>query len=162
MRSSVAPVAGATDAQDLQPIRLYLEEMVLVASVSPGDERMTDILQAGGDLPVLPGGAESWDADAWLRVPIDELQLIVPPRRISAPDKRVERQNHPVRFKVGTWLVEGTAHLKPGAEQDAVLLSTQPFLPLTDVTLSAIDVADSAERHEVVIVNLRHAEVLLD
>lgn len=136
--------------------------MVLVASVNPGDERMTDILQAGGDLPVLPGGAESWDPDAWLRVPIDELQLIIPPRHISAPDKRAERQHHPVRFKVGSWLVEGTAHLKPGGEQDAVLLSTQPFLPLTDVTLSAIDVADSAERHEVVIVNLRYAEPLLD
>lgn len=162
MRSSVAPVADATDAQDLQPIRLYLEEMVLVASVSPGDERMTDILQAGGELPVLPDGAPSWNPDAWIKVPIDDLQLVVPPRHTSSPEKRVERQHHIVRFKVGSWLVEGTAHLKPGGEQDAVLLSTQPFLPLTNVTLWPPDVGDSAEQHEVVIVNLRHAEVLLD
>lgn len=162
MRSSVAPVAGATDAQDLQPIRLYLEEMVLVASVSPGDERMTDILQAGGELPVLPAGAEAWNPEAWLAVPIDDLQLVVPPRHVSPAEKRVERQHHIVRFKVGSWLVEGTAHLRPGAEQDAVLLSTQPFLPLTDATLSSADPTDGYERHEVLIVNLRHAEVLLD
>lgn len=162
VRTSVAPVADAANAPDLQPIRLYLQEMVLVASVSPGDERMTDILQAGGDLPILPGGAEARDPDAWLKIPIDDVLLVVPPRHVSAPEKRVQRQHHEVRFKVGSWVVEGTAHLKPGAELDAMLLSTQPFLPLTDVTIWAPDVAGSEERHEVAIVNLRQAEALFD
>ena len=133
MRTSVAPVEGAADAQDLQPIRLYLAEMVLVASVSPGEERMTDILNHGGELRVLPAGAEPRAPDSWMIVPIDELELVVPPRHVSPPHKRIERDRHEVHLKVGDWDLTGTATMKPGAEQDAVMLSIQPFLP-TDFT----------------------------
>ncbi|HJT63240.1 MAG TPA: hypothetical protein VJ839_00525 [Candidatus Limnocylindria bacterium] len=161
MRTSMAPVADAADAQDLQPIRLYLAEMVLVASVSPGEERMTDILNHGGELRVLPAGAQAWDPDNWVNVQIDEAQLIVPPRHVSPSHKRQQRYRHPVRLRVGDWDVQGTAHLKPGAEQDAVLLSVQPFLPLTDVTMASTE-HPWPETYEVVIVNLRHAEFVVD
>ncbi len=161
MRTSMAPVADAAEAQDLQPIRLYLAEMVLVASVSPGEERMTDILNHGGELRVLPAGAQPWDPDSWLYVRIDEAQLIVPPRHVSPQHKRQERYRHPVHLRVGEWDVQGTAHLKPGAEQDPVLLSTHPFLPLTDVTMASTD-HPWPETYEVVIVNLRHAEFVDD
>jgi hypothetical protein len=57
--------------------------------------------------------------------------------------------------------VTGTAHLKPGAEQDAVLLSVHPFLPLTDATIFSSE-HPWAETYEVVIVNLRHAEFVQD
>jgi hypothetical protein len=57
--------------------------------------------------------------------------------------------------------VTGTAHLKPGAEQDAVLLSIQPFLPLTDVTMASTE-HPWPETYGVVIVNLRHAEFVQD
>jgi hypothetical protein len=161
MRTLVAPVVDAPDARDLQPIRLYLSEMVLVASVSPGDERMTDVLNHGGDLRVLPAGAEPWDLDSWVYVPIDELQLIVPPRHVSPPHKRIERDRHEVHLRVGDWGVTGTATIKPGAEHDAVLLSIQPFLPLTEVTMASDD-HPWPETYEVVIVNLKHAEFVRD
>jgi hypothetical protein len=147
----------AADARDLQPIRIYLAEMVLVASVSPGDERMTDILNHGGELRVLPAGAAPWDPESWLYLQVDEAQLIVPPRHVSPPHKRQQRDRHVVHLKVGDWDVTGTAHLKPGAEQDAVLLSVHPFLPLTDVTMVSTE-HPWPETYEVVIVNLRHAE----
>lgn len=161
MRTSTAPVPGAPDAPDLQPIRLYLAEMVLVASVNPGDERMTDVLNRGGELPVLPAGAEARGAEAWVSVPINEIMMIVPPRHVSSPEKRVERQRNEVRLRVGEWEVFGTAHLKPGAEHDAILLSTQPFLPLTDVTMASPE-SQIPWTHEVAIVNLRHAEFVVD
>jgi hypothetical protein len=157
----MAPKLNVPDAQDLQPIRLYLAEMVLVASVSPGDERITDILNNGGELSVLPAGAEGWQAQDWMSVPIDDLEMVVPPRHVSDPEKRVERDRHWVRLRIGEWQVEGMAHLKPGAEQDALLLSTHPFLPLTEVTMSSPD-SSRPETHEVVIVNLRHAEFVVD
>jgi hypothetical protein len=91
MRTSTAPLADASDARGLQPIRLYLAEMVLVASVSPGDERMTDILNHGGELRVLPSGAEPWQPDSWVSVPIDEIEIVVPPRHVSPAHKRIER-----------------------------------------------------------------------
>lgn len=157
----MTPAPGVPDAQDLQPIRLYLAEMVLVASVSPGGERMTDILNNGGELSVLPAGAEGLQAQDWMSVPIDDLEMVVPPRHVSPPERRVERDRHYVRLRIGEWQVEGMAHLKPGAEQDALLLSTHPFLPLTDVTLWSPD-NPRPETHEVVIVNLRHAEFVVD
>lgn len=161
MRTTMAPDLGVPDAQDLRPIRLYLAEMVLVASVGPGDERMTDILNNGGELSVLPAGAEGWQAQDWMSVPIDDLEMVVPPRHVSDPEKRVERDRHYVRLRIGEWQVEGIAHLKPGSEQDALLLSTHPFLPLTDVTVWSPD-NPRPETHEVVIVNLRHAEFVVD
>jgi len=157
----MAPDPAAPDAQDLQPIRLYLAEMVLVGSVRPGDERMTDILNNGGELSVLPAGAEGWQAHDWMSVQIDDLEMVVPPRHVSQPEKRIERDRHEVRLRIGEWQLAGTAHLKPGAEQDALLLSTHPFLPLTDVIMSSPD-SPRPEAHEVVIVNLRHAEFVVD
>lgn len=156
----MTPAPGVPDAQDLQPIRLYLAEMVLVASVSPGDERMTDILNNGGELAVLPHGAEGFQAQDWMFVQIDDLEMVVPPRHVSPPERRIERDRHEVRMRLGGWQVAGTAHLKPGAEQDALLLSTHPFLPLTDVTIWSPD--GVPESQEVVIINLRHAEFVVD
>ena len=98
MRTSTAPVTDAADARDLQPIRIYLAEMVLVASVSPGDERMTDILNQGGELRVLPSGAPPWDPESWLYLQIDEAELIVPPPHVSAPHKRQQRDRHVVHL----------------------------------------------------------------
>lgn len=161
MRTSVAPAKGAADAQDLQPIRLYLAEMVLVASVSPGEERMTDILNHGGELRVLPAGAEPWEPDSWMIVPIDELELVVPPRHVSPPHKKIERDRHEVHLRVGDWDLTGTATIKPGAEQDAVMLSIQPFLPLTGVSMASTD-HPWPETYDVVIVNLKHAEFIRD
>jgi len=86
--------------------------------------------------------------------------MVLPPRRVSPPEKRIERDRHEVRMRIGGWQVTGTAHLKPGAEQDALLLSTHPFLPLTDVTMWSPD--GVPETQEVVIVNLRHAEFVVD
>jgi len=149
------------DAKDLQPIRLYLTEMVLVASVSPGDERLTDILNNGGELAVLPHGAEGFQAQDWMSVQIDDLEMVVPPRHVSPPEKRTERDRHPVRMRIGEWQLAGTAHLKPGAEQDALLLSTHPFLPLTDVTMWSSD-SPAPEMLDVIIVNLCHAEFVVD
>ena len=161
MRTFLTRAQDVPDAQDLQPIRLYLAEMVLVASVSPGDERITDILNNGGELSVLPAGAEGWQAQDWMSVPIDDLEMVVPPRHVSDPEKRVERDRHYVRLRIGEWQLAGTAHLKPGAEQDALLLSTHPFLPLTDVTMWSPD-SPTPEMLEVIIVNLRHAEFVVD
>jgi hypothetical protein len=157
----VAPTAEATDAQDLQPIRLYAEELILVASVSPGDERVTDILNRGGDLRILPAGAAASDEDSWLSVTIDDVGIVVPPDHVSPPHKRVVREKHVIRLRVVGWDVVGTAHLKAGAEQDAFLISTQPFLPLTNATITSPD-HPFPEVYDVVIVNLRHAEVVIE
>lgn len=161
VRTVTAPVENAADARNLQPIRLYLTDFVLVGSVVPEDERMTDILNRGGELPVLPAGADPADEESWIAIPVDEILMVVPPPHVSPPEKRMARDKHVVRMRVAEWHVTGTAHLKPGAEQDAILLSTTPFLPLTGATMSSAEVP-FGEAHEVLIVDLRHAEFGVD
>lgn len=160
MRNLLAPSQHASEKEDVQPIRLYLAEMVLVGSVNRSGERMTDILNRGGELAVLPAGADGFQAGDWMSVQIDDLEMVVPPPHVSPPEKRIERDRHEVRMRIGDWQLSGTAHLKPGAEQDALLLSSHPFLPLTEVTMWSPD--GVPETQEVVIVNLRHAEFAED
>ena len=121
---------------------------------------MTDILNRGGELAVLPSGAEGFQAGDWMSVQIDDLEMVIPPPHVSQPEKRTERDRHPVRMRIGDWQLTGTAHLKPGAQADAMLLSTHPFLPLTKVTMWSPD--GTPETLDVVIVNLRHAEFAED
>ena len=161
MRNLLAPFQHASEAQGhLQPIRLFLAEMVLDGSVDPGDERMTDILNRGGELAVLPSGDEGFQAGDWRSGTIDDLEMVIPPPHVSQPEKRMERDRHPVRMRIGDWQLTGTAHLKPGAQADAMLLSTHPFLPLTRVTMGPP--YGTPETLDVVIVNLRHAEFAED
>ena len=160
MRNLLAPFQRASKAPHVQPIRLFLTEMILDGSVDPGGERMTDILNRGGELAVLPYGAEGFQVSDWMSVRIDDLEMVIPPPHVSAPEKRIERDRHPVRVRIGDWQLSGTAHLKPGAQADAMLLSTHPFLPLTDVTMWSPNGAP--EMQDVVIVNLRHAEFAED
>ncbi|MGH2489857.1 MAG: hypothetical protein ACRDFR_09630, partial [Candidatus Limnocylindria bacterium] len=127
MRNLLAPFQRAQKAPTVQPIRLYMAEMVLVGSVEPGGERMTDILNRGGELAVLPSGAEGFQARDWMSVPIDDLEMVVPPPHVSPPERRIERDRHPVRLRIGDWQLSGTAHIKAGAEADALLLYTHPF-----------------------------------
>ena len=161
VRTAAAPVAGALDAPDLQPIRLHLAEMVLVASVNPGNERMTDILQRGGELRVLPAGADPSVPESWLGVPTDDIMLVIPPPHVSTPEKRVERLRHEVHVRIGECRLVGTGHLRPGAELDAVLRTTQPFMPLTEVTMT-MGAGGYYEQHAVAIINLRYAEFVTD
>lgn len=141
---------------ELQPIRLYSSDTVFAAWVHPAGERITDILQRGDELPVLPEGADHQDPDAWLAVNLSALLLVVPPPHVSQPEQRLHRQREAVQIRIGPYRVSGTAHLRPGHGQDPFVRATQPFLPLTDAVVQRDD--DPPERLEVVIVNLRFVE----
>ncbi len=141
---------------ELQPIRLYSSDVVFAASVHPAGERITDILQRGDELLVLPAGGDHGDADAWLAVNPDALLAIVPPPHVSPPELRLHRQREAVEIRTGPYRISGTAHLRPGQERDPLLRATRPFLPLTDAQVQRDD--EPPERFEVVIVNLRLME----
>ena len=137
----------------LEPIRIITREADLRGFIAAGNERLTDILQRGQDLAILPAGA-SPTPSSWVRVSAAEVQLVVPPPHVSPPERRLARQPREVVVRVGAYELSGTAHLMPGAEQDVLARSSHPFLPLTDVALFA-EGAREPERLDVVIVNLR-------
>lgn len=136
----------------LLPIRLVTVETEIRGHISPGDERITDILQRGDTFRILPQGARP-DPEHWLEISPDEIQIVIPPPLVSPPERRQARQPSTVFVRAGPYEVSGTAHLQPGSEADLVSRSTHPFLPLTDAVLVAP--GHDPETLDVVIVNLR-------
>lgn len=133
---------------ELEPIRLILEEGDLTGWLYTRGRRMTDILQAGDPFSFLQD-----DQATWTDVLPDDTLLVVPPPYVSAPDQRLARNQHRVLIGAGDYRVLGTAHLRPGEQDDPMLRATRRFLPLTDAIFSRGDGAGEAA--DVVIVNLR-------
>ena len=138
-------------------IRVYARDMEISGWVQPSGERITDILRRGGELAFLPDGADASDPDSWLSLVSDSVLVVVPPPHVSPPERRLRRQTQRVRVRVGQYEVTGTAHLRPGFEQDLMLRATQPFLPLTDATL-ATESWPEVLPYDVVIVNLAEVQ----
>lgn len=133
---------------DLEPIRLITEEADLTGWIYTQGQRMSDILQAGEPFPFLQD-----DLTHWTDVFPDDTLLVVPPPHVSAPDQRLPRNQHRVLIGAGDYRVLGTAHLRPGEQDDPMLRATRPFLALTDAIFSRGDLPGEAA--EVLIVNLR-------
>lgn len=143
--------------QALQPMRVFTRDLEVAGQVRASDERMTDILQGGDEVPFLPQGADAADPASWMALAPKSVLMVVPPAHVSPPDKRLHRQTQQVVIRVGPYLVTGTAHLRPGYEQDLFLRATQPFLPLTDAVIAS---EAGQVAYEVVIVNLGEVEEL--
>jgi hypothetical protein len=138
---------------DLEPIRLFLEDADRKGWVRTQGQRMTDILQAGEPFSFLPAGG---DQTHWTEVFPDETLMVVPPPHVSPPVLRLARNQHQVLIRTGGYRVAGTAHLRPGEQDDPILRATRRFLPLTKATFALGDGPD--ESAEVLIVNLRRTE----
>jgi hypothetical protein len=135
---------------DPEPIRLILEDADVTGWVRTEGQRMTDILQAGEPFSFMPAGGEPGQ---WTEIFPDDVVLAVPPPHVSPPEQRLPRNQHEVMIRAGAYGVVGTAHLRPGEQDDPILRATRRFLPLTDATFGHENGLD--EHAEVVIVNLR-------
>lgn len=147
--------APSEAAPALEPIRIYTRDIVVGGWVRPSEERMTDLLQRGQELAVLPEGADPEAAESWISLAATGVLMVVPPPHVSPPEKRLHRQTQRVMVRIGGYVVSGTAHLKPGFEQDLFLRATQPFLPLTDAIIAT---EEGEAPFAVVIVNLAEVE----
>jgi hypothetical protein len=136
--------------EDLEPIRLIIEGGDVRGWVRTQGQRMTDILQSGEPFSFLPAGA---DQTQWTEVFPDELVLVVPPPHVSPPTQRLPTNQHKVLIRASEYRLAGTAHLRPGEQDDPILRATRRFLPLTDATFGRDNEPD--ETAETVIVNLR-------
>lgn len=142
--------------EELEPIRLILEGVDLTGWVDTQGRRMTDILQAGEPFSFLPAGA---DPSKWIEILPDEVVLVVPPPHVSPPNLRLSGNQHAVMIRADPYRVAGTAHLRPGEQDDPILRATRRFLPLTGATFGRDDEPD--EQADVLIVNLRRTSEFL-
>jgi hypothetical protein len=139
-----------SSSAELEPVRLILEDVDLTGWVHTQGQRMTDILQAGEPFSFLPAGG---DPSQWTEIFPDEALLVVPPPHVSPPTLRLPGNQHGVLIRAGSYRVSGTAHLRPGEQDDPILRATRRFLPLTSATFGRE--GEPEEQADVVIVNLR-------
>jgi hypothetical protein len=134
---------------DLEPIRLILEDADHAGWIYTQGQRMTDILSAGEPFSFLSED----DLTRWTEVLPADTVLVVPPPHAGDETLRLPAHKHAVQISAGDLRVTGTAHLRPGEQDDPMLRATRRFLPLTDATFSRGDGPE--ERVDVLIVNLR-------
>jgi hypothetical protein len=146
-------------SRTLEPVRIYTAAGTFDGSITPAGERVTDLLQQGQGLEVLPLGADAENADAWIHFESSEIQMVVPPPHVSPRQLRLVRNQREVRLRVGGHRAVGTAHLRPGVERDPYTLVTRPFLPLTNASVMRDD-GQEWDSFDVVIVNLERAEFI--
>lgn len=137
-------------SEDPQPIRLILEDVDLTGWVHTQGQRMTDILQAGEPFLFLLAGG---DASQWQEIFPDDAVLVVPPPHVSEPDLRVHGHQTAVLIRAGSFHISGTAHMRPGEQDDPIMRATRRFLPLTSATFGRDEGRD--EQVDVLIVNMR-------
>jgi len=140
----------STLPEDLEPVRIILANEDLAGWVRAADRRMTDILQSGDAFLFLPSGTEQAD---WIEIYPDETLLVVPPPHTSPPELRLTRSLHQVAIRLDDLQVAGTAHLRPGEQDDPVMRASRRFLPLTEASFARDGEAEQTAA--VVIVNLR-------
>jgi hypothetical protein len=132
-------------------VRILTAELALDGFVAPTGQRITDILLRGQDLAFLPAGADAVP-DNWLLFAPADLLVVIPP---PLPRRREWRSavNRVEAFaEAGPYRLSGIAHLPAGEELDLAFRDRQPFLPLTDATITRGE--DAPERASVAIVNL--------
>ena len=139
-----------SSGEDLEPIRLILEDADLTGWVRTQGQRMTDILQAGEPFLFLPARG---DPTGWTEIFPDEAMFVVPPPHVSSPTLHLPGKQHGVLIRAGAYRITGTAYLRPGEQDDPILRATRRFLPLTQAAFARDD--EPEERADVVIVNLR-------
>jgi hypothetical protein len=139
-----------SESETPQPIRLIFEDVDLTGWVYTKGQRMTDILQAGEPFQFLPAGG---DASQWIETFPDDVVLVVPPPHVGDPALRVHGNLTAVLIRAGAFHVSGTAHMRPGEQDDPMLRATRRFMPLTAATFGREGGPD--EQAEVVIVNMR-------
>jgi hypothetical protein len=107
----------------------------------PGKERLTDILNASGDLTVHDASLVSHEDG---RVIVTE-KLVLPRRELFAAQasgergpvqRRISTRTGRIELDLGPYLVRGTIHVRPGTHPLRALSHPRAMVPLTDATIS--------------------------
>jgi hypothetical protein len=140
----------------LEPIDVYLEDTILSGAIDSRGERVTELLNAAPLVRV-----RLRDGGAWASVDREEILLVAPPPHAGHGQRRLHRVKRRIEAKLGRYVVEGTAHLPPGARVDwSVVQRHRGFLPVTNA-LVWWDGED--ERHlSAAILNTRRIDAIRD
>lgn len=164
------PVAVAAPEAALEPVEIYTETAMILASVAPEGRRLSDILNTNSKLPIRDAravsvldGLEGTAGDGWTSVSVDDILLVMPPEHTSARQLRIHRRQHRVRISTGPYHVTGHAHVLPGIALDPyVLRRRMAFLAVTDADIFSAQGEPWERTARVVLVNVRPAVDLIE
>jgi hypothetical protein len=167
--ADAAPQATASRTDSTVPVMvLETAEHTFLAEVEPEGERVTDILNREGRLPVVESEGPAAEAvprsvfksSQWQSLALDDVLVVVPPPQRPRPDRRLHRPPQPVELRVGPYLVTGRLHAPPGTRAVAWILRTNPrFVPITAAEVRGPH-PPVERRATVVVVNLRRVDSL--
>lgn len=144
--ASDAP-SGSRSATDT--VAIFASDTILEGRIPFTARRLSDALNAGDPLHVQVG-----DSDEWTVFDLDPVIAVAPPTRADPSSQRMARRRHAVELTAGPYVIEGTAHMPPGADPMRYVDNTSlRWLPLTHCTVRT---ADADRSVAVLVVNLEH------
>jgi hypothetical protein len=154
----------APDARPAPPpppqvaVRILTAEGATEVELEGGGERVTELLNSLPEIRVRPPTLASADEAEWVRADLDEILILIPSAQDTDPTRRLHRPGQHIRIRVGPYVIDGAAHVPPGAEAIGFLGRHRPhFVPITGATITGVD-GSNAFSEPVAIVNLWMAE----
>lgn len=147
--------AAAPEARaDPEPLAVFQIEGIVEGWVPWQERRVSDGLNAGEPLRVQTANPDGTPG-TWVELDLDDVIAVAPSPRSTPSPGRLARRQHAVEVRAGPYVVNGIAHMPPGADPGRYARSTsRRWLPLTQCTVAS---GDEKWAVEVVIVNLAHA-----
>jgi hypothetical protein len=141
-------------------VRILTAEGATEVELDGSGERVTDVLNSIPEIRVRPPALISADEAEWVRADLDEILILIPSAQDTDPTRRLHRPGQLIRIRVGPYVVDGAAHVPPGAEAIGFLGRHRPhFVPITAATITRVE-GSNAFSEPVAIVNLWMAESL--
>ena len=169
-KPKAAPASIAVRETALEPVEIYTDAAMILASVAPEGRRLSDILNSNSTLPIrdahsvsVINGLEGTAGEGWTSVSVEDILLVMPPEHTSPRQLRIHRRQHRVRIITGPYHVTGHAHVLPGIALDPyVLRSRMAFLAVTDAEIYSAAGQPWERTARVVLVNVRPAVDLIE
>jgi hypothetical protein len=141
------PQPGTPSATDA--VAIFGSDSILEGRIPFTERRLSDALNAGDPLHVQVGESREWTV-----FDLDPVVAVAPPTRADPSSQRMARRRHAVELSAGRYVIEGTAHMPPGADPMRYVDNTSlRWLPLTHCTVRT---AEDDWSVEVLVVNLEH------
>ena len=162
---------GSTPAH-LSVVEFWSAGQRTLAGLDLSKERLTDLINRQDILPVVLLDEQPEDLSqpiemranqAWTQFLVWDALLILPPRQVTDPSRRLHRPRQPVEIVIGPFVVSGMVHVPPGAQAAGFLLRQNArFAPVTRAAVRDSGLEGFEQRAEVVLVNMRRIETIRD
>jgi hypothetical protein len=153
-------------------VEFWTAEQRLMVGMDLGQGRLTDILNQNDSVRVAMLDMVPEDASRpidvgpetnWIDLPVEDALLVFPPPQETDPHRRLHRPRQPIEIVIGTFQVNASAHIPPGAQAAGFLLrQASHFIPVTRAVVRDSQLGGFEQHANVLLVNLRKVATIRD